>query len=299
MTSDLLQSPILYINGHKLAAHRFSGARRSCSSATSRTAASSSPRRAAAAPSSTRASRSWSKSCGPTARSSYLAGRASGLDNAYVPVTPGEPYKLMGPRRRAARRCSSTRPQDLSCRWEKRTTRRTAAGDAGVPAGREHHRLRHRHGAAPAAAHPGRGRQQPDRPRTSRRAASSRSPSSSTPRRLAAGAAGDAQPDGARCSKHAGLDVVLKTKQTLSVGDKIGAQLQVPLHARPQASSASTRPTWSTCASTCEIGGLLFADACCGKEAFDKSFREFVERAVPEAQAGAGAAERRPVQQRS
>ncbi len=31
-----------------------------------------------------------------------------------------------------------------------------------------------------------------------------------------------------------------------------------------------------------ETGGLLFADACCGREAFDKSFREFVKQLFPD-----------------
>ena len=72
-------------------------------------------------------------------------------------------------------------PQDLSCRWEKGEPDGRRNACMAFRLGRQHHRLRHRHGAAAAAPDEDQGRQQQARPIGPPRAATCRSPSSSCP----------------------------------------------------------------------------------------------------------------------
>ena len=79
---------------------------------------------------------------------------------------------------------------------------------------------------------------------------------------------------------HAGMDVVLK-RDTLPVHDKNLVDFKfVYMHGRKEFRQYSEAEL-KALRFNLENGGLLFADACCGKEAFDRAFRDFVKRLLP------------------
>jgi hypothetical protein len=79
--------------------------------------------------------------------------------------------------------------------------------------------------------------------------------------------------------KHSGLDVALKTEE-LTVNSKSVIDYKfVYMHGRAEFHFEPAELT--NLRFNLENGGLLFADACCGKEAFDKSFRKFAAELFP------------------
>jgi hypothetical protein len=80
-------------------------------------------------------------------------------------------------------------------------------------------------------------------------------------------------------NSYAGLDVALKT-ETRPIHDRELIDFKfVYMHGR---NSFTFNPgDLEPLRFNLKNGGLLFADACCGKEAFDKSFRAFAEALVP------------------
>jgi hypothetical protein len=82
-----------------------------------------------------------------------------------------------------------------------------------------------------------------------------------------------------RLHKVAGLDVVLKTEKVSVDGRAVVDFKFLYMHGRRdfQFDNDELGPLRFNL----ENGGLLFADACCGKEAFDKAFRVFVKQLFP------------------
>jgi Domain of unknown function (DUF4159) len=54
------------------------------------------------------------------------------------------------------------------------------------------------------------------------------------------------------------------------------------MHGRNAFSYGAASPALDNLRANLQTGGLLFADACCGKKAFDTSFREFVKHLFPD-----------------
>src|SRR5262249_52930976 len=79
--------------------------------------------------------------------------------------------------------------------------------------------------------------------------------------------------------KHAGLDVALQKKE-IAAGDPDLVQYRfLYMHGRT-AFTFSAKET-ENLRNNLETGGLLFADACCGRPAFDKAFRGFAKKLFP------------------
>ncbi len=193
---------------------------------------------------------------------------------AFAPVTPGQPYEIWG-LNQGCKTVLVYSPLDLSCRWE--------SGLPNDPNCVQAFRL----GANIIAYATG---MEPPVPRlTQIPVASNRT--ESRPRRGFVQIAqlripGEAPPAPRamrnllqESQKFAGLDVDLTTKE-LFVGDRsilnykfLYMHGRKEFHFDPQ-DLASLRFHLNA-------GGLLFADACCGKESFDKSFRRFAAELLP------------------
>jgi hypothetical protein len=79
--------------------------------------------------------------------------------------------------------------------------------------------------------------------------------------------------------EYAGVDVALTTEPRF-VGDAALIDFKfVYMHGRKAFSYPADE--MKSLRFNLQTGGLLFADACCGKEAFDKSFRKFMEELLP------------------
>src|SRR5262249_15241059 len=81
----------------------------------------------------------------------------------------------------------------------------------------------------------------------------------------------------------AAMDVALQPEFDLSVyDDKIVDYKFLYMHGRGQFEFDTEADSLKHLRFNLENGGLLLADACCGSEAFDKSFRKFAEYLFPE-----------------
>ncbi len=190
-------------------------------------------------------------------------------------MTPGEPYKLMG----VSLGCKTVliySPQDMSCFWESNKQ------DDGWSV------KAFELGANIVAYATGR---EPPRPRlTSVEVAGGKDDPRVIPRGYMKVAQikhrGDWQPapramrnlmDHLR--KYAALDVVLKTEEIPIYNESIVDFKFVYMHGRRDFQFETE--DLKSLKFNLENGGLLFADACCGKEAFDKSFRTFAKQLFP------------------
>ena len=196
--------------------------------------------------------------------------------NSFYTVKPGGPSKLMG----ISMGCKVVlmySPQDLSCRWESNNLENGAV--------REAFRL----GANIIAYATG---MEPPRPRlTQTQVAASKDPANPTQRgyfhvgQLKHGGNWQPAPLAMRnlmdhLNKLAGLDVVLKT-QTLNLDtENLNDYKFIYMHGRDEFKMDPDR--LADLRFNLKTGGLLFADACCGREQFDKSFRVFMEQLFPD-----------------
>jgi hypothetical protein len=80
-------------------------------------------------------------------------------------------------------------------------------------------------------------------------------------------------------NKHKGLDVSLKTEELSIDSEAVIDYKFIYLHGRSKFDFEAER--LKKLRFNLENGGLLFADACCGKPAFDKSFRKFAAELFP------------------
>lgn len=277
VTSDLLQSPILYFNGHKSPHQRFTGVEKQllkkyidnggfllveacCNSA--------------------EFDEGFKALCGDLWKEDPLdyLDENHAIWRSFFATKPGQPYKLMG----INRSCKTVvvySPQDLSCQWEN-NEQKSVRGEQAFKLG-----------ANIVAYATG---MEPPKPRlTQVDLARIKDEPGKVPRgffkvgqlrhRGDWQAAPRAMPnlmDYLRTNH--GLDVSLKT-QDLSISADSRTVIDYKflyMHGRSEFSFTSEQ--LKHLRFDLETGGLLFADSCCGTPVFDKSFRQFVKVLFPE-----------------
>ena len=194
---------------------------------------------------------------------------------AYAPVTPKQPYTIWG-LNQGCKTVLVYSPQDLSCRWEK--------GKPEDPECVQAFRI----GANIIAYVTG---MEPPQPRlTQIKVAGNKTDPDRPPRgyvQVAQLKVAGENPPAPRAMRNlleqaqdfAGLDVALATKH-LFVGDRSVLNYKfVYLHGRKD--FRFDPEELGHLRFNLQSGGLLLADACCGKEAFDQAFRKFVGELLP------------------
>ena len=193
---------------------------------------------------------------------------------SFFPVKPGDPYKLWG----MSLGCKTVliySPQDLSCQWESNNFKtgkglkafQLGANIVAYATGREPPKPRLTHvdvsgGKDPATI-----------PRGYLKVAQIRHRGEWPPAPKAMRNLMD------RMHKTAGLDVVLKTEE-VSI-DRRGIIDFKFLYMHGRRDFRFDDEELNHLRFNLENGGLLFADACCGQEAFDKAFRAFAKQLFP------------------
>jgi hypothetical protein len=272
-TGDLLQSPIVYFNGHTSPQQRFTAVEKKilrryidnggfilaeacCGSADF-----------------DRGFRRLVEELWPDNELTELDGEHP-VWKSFFPVKPGDPYKLWG----MSLGCKTVliySPQDLSCQWESNNTK----SGKGLKA--------FQLGANIVAYATGR---EPPKPRLTEVDVSRDRDPRVVPRGYMKVAQirhrGDWQPAPKamrnlmdKMSKVAGLDVVLKTEELPVDNPSIVDFKFLYMHGRRDFHFSDEELKYLRF--NLENGGLLFADACCGKEAFDKAFRAFAKQLFP------------------
>lgn len=273
-TSDLLQSPIVYFNGHQSPALRFTKQEKKI---LQRYIDNGGFILAEACCGSPAFDAGFKELFGELWPDNDLVelGPDHPVWKSHFPVAPGNPYKLWG----MALGCKTVliySPQDLSCQWESNNFR----DGKGLKALQL--------GANIVAYATGR---EPPKPRlTHVDVASARDDPRVIPRGFLKVAQirhqGDWQPAPKamrnlmdKLRKTAGLDVVLKTEEMAPDSRSIVDFKFVYMHGRRDFHFGDDE--LESLRFNLENGGLLFADACCGKEAFDKAFRVFAKQLFP------------------
>ncbi|MCI0738142.1 MAG: DUF4159 domain-containing protein [Gemmataceae bacterium] len=274
ITSDLLQSPILYITGHLSPAQRFQAVEKKLLQRYIDNGGFIVAEACCGSPDFDRGFKKLVAELWPDNELAYLDADHA-VWRAHFPVSPGDPAKLMG----LSSGCKTVliySPQDLSCHWESNN---------------------HANGKTLKAFHLGAnivayatGREPPKPRLTETAVASNRDDAGKMPRGYLKVAqlkhGGDWQPapkamrnlmDHMR--KFAGMDVVLKTEEIQAFNRGIVDFKFIYMHGRREFSMAAG--DLDPLRFNLENGGLLFADAACGKEVFDKSFRRFVAQLFP------------------
>jgi hypothetical protein len=196
---------------------------------------------------------------------------------AYARVPPGQPYTIWG-LQQGCKTVLVYSPQDLSCRWE------TGRPDDPQCV------LAFKLGANIIAYATG---MEPPQPRLTKiDVATNRTDTSRPPRGYIQIAQlkvpGEAAPAPRamrnlldHAQKYAGIDVHLDTKQLFIDNNAIINYKFVYMHGRKGFNFDAG--DLKDLRFNLETGGLLLADACCGKDAFDQSFRKFVGELLPRA----------------
>jgi len=274
LTSDLLQSPILYISGHHSPEHRFTDiekdllkryidnggfilAEACCGSADFDLGF-----------------KKLALEMWPECELTPLGPEHPVWQSSAV-VSPGQPYQLLG-LSQGCRTVLIYSPQDLSCRWEMNKPEDPRCIQA------------FRLGLNIIAYATG---MQPPQPRLFQpHVPSSKVDPPNIPRGALKVAqlkhGGDWLPAPramhnlmVHVNSFAGLDVALKT-ETRPFHDKDLIDFKF-LYLHGRAAFKFDRADLDSLRFNLKNGGLLFADACCGKEAFDNSFRAFAEALLP------------------
>jgi hypothetical protein len=195
---------------------------------------------------------------------------------SFFPVPPGEPYKLMG----LSMGCKTVliySPQDLSCQWE---SNRPDTGRGQIA---------FRLGANIIAYATGR---EPPRPRLTPVTVARHKTEAPPQKRgyLQVGQiyhGGDWHPAPRAMpnlmeyvNKAYGVDVLLKAEKIL-IGDASVIDTKF-LYMHGRGAFHFQPDQLEFLRFNLDTGGLLLADACCGKTAFDKSFRQFVHELFPD-----------------
>jgi hypothetical protein len=272
--SDLLQSPVLYITGHRSPNLRITPAERNLLRRYVENGGFILAEACCGSPQFDRGFKELVEDVWPGHELSYLDGNHP-VWSSFFPVTPGQPYKLMG----LSLGCKTVlvySPQDLSCFWESGTPDKSAA-----------HQQAFRLGANVLAYATG---MQPPRPRLTETLVARDTAAPPAKRNFFEVGQlyypGDWQPAPkamAKVLEHVrttvGLDVRLKPRQVRLAEDSPVGPKFLYLHGRGQFSFApdQVKPLQFNL----ETGGLLLADACCGDATFDKAFRAFMTVLFP------------------
>lgn len=275
VTSDLLQAPILYITGHKSPQLRFREVEKELLKKYVDNGGFIMAEACCGSADFDRGFRALVQQLWPDQQLVDLPGDHP-IWRSFFTVPPGQPYQLLG----LARACKVVLvycPQDLSCHWENNNLKE-ANGE-----------LAFKLGANIVAYATG---LEPPRARlTSVNLSSGKNDPAVIPRGFLKVAQlkhrGDWQP-APRAMRNlmdhlrqtAGIDVALKTEEMPIFHKNIVDFKFVYMHGRNQFSIPAEEMV--NLRFNLQNGGLLFADACCGREAFDASFRKFLTVLFPQ-----------------
>jgi len=273
-TSELLQSPIVYFNGHKSPLQRFTKIEKKILQRYIDNGGFLFAEACCGSPAFDDGFKRLVAELWPDSDLTEL-GKDHPVWRSHFPVAPGKDYRLWG----LMQGCKTVliySPLDLSCQWE--------SNNFKDGKGLEAFRL----GANIVAYATGR---EPPKPRlTEVEVTSGKDDPSTIPRNFHKVAQirhqGDwhAAPKAMRnlmdkLHKTAGLDVVLKTDDLSIDSRSIVDYKFLYMHGRGDFHFGDDE--LKSLRFNLENGGLLFADACCGKEAFDKAFRVFMKQLFP------------------
>ncbi|MCC6420932.1 MAG: DUF4159 domain-containing protein [Gemmataceae bacterium] len=273
VTSDLLQSPIVYFNGHKSPARRFLADEKELLKKYIENGGFILAEACCASPQFDAGFHALCKELWPDTPLEFLPAEHP-VWSAHFPVPPGS-FKLKG-LQFGCKTVLIYSPEDLSCLWEQ-NQQDTSRGA-----------LAFRLGANLVAYATG---MELPRPRLTReKLVNEGSDPAQIPRGFLKVAQlqheGDWRPAPLAMTKlmanlrdRAGLNVVLKT-ETLPVDSPSGIDYKF-LYMHGRKAFSFTDGELKNLRFNLENGGLLFADACCGKEAFDRSFRKFAQQLFP------------------
>jgi hypothetical protein len=274
VTAELLQSPIAYITGHRSPRLRFTAVEKRLLQRYIENGGFILAEACCGSPAFDKGIKELVDELWPGYELTPLEGTHP-VWTSFFTIAPGDPYQLMG----LSMGCKTVliySPQDLSCQWE------SNRADTGRG------QLAFRLGANVVAYATGR---EPPRPRLTQVAVASHHQDSLQQRRgyFQVGQVyhgGDWHPAPRAMpnlmdyvNKVYGLDVVLKTDKVL-IGDRSVVDAKfLYMHGRGEFRFQPEQ--LEHLRFNLDNGGLLLADACCGKEAFDKSFRKFVAELLP------------------
>lgn len=276
VTSELLQSPIAYITGHKSPLHRFTASEKNLLKRYVDNGGFILAEACCGSPDFDRGFRSLVGELWPDRELEPLPPEHP-VWTAFHRVIPGNPYKLYG----LSGNCKTVliySPVDLSCKWESN---------------------RLKDGLVLQAFHLGDNiiayatGMEPPRPRLTKiEVASNRDDPPAIPRGYFKAAQvkipGEPRPAPRALrnllefvNREAGLDVSLKVEDRF-VSDKSAVDYKF-LYMHGRGEFRFDPDDLASLRFNLQNGGLLFADACCGKEPFDQSFRKFAKDLFPQA----------------
>lgn len=274
LTSDLLQSPILYITGHLSPAQRFTGTEKDLLKRYIDNGGFILAEACCGSADFDQGFKALVAELWPDNDLSPI-GPEHPLWQTPTVVAPGQPYKLYG-LNQGCKTVLVYSPQDLSCRWEANRPDDARCIQA------------FRLGLNIIAYATG---MQPPQPRLFQQAvASTKADPPNIPRGTLKVAqikhSGDWHPAPKamrnlmeHVNQFAGIDVALKT-ETRPMHDRDLIDFKF-LYMHGRNAFSFDKDELEPLRFNLKNGGLLFADACCGKDEFDKAFRKFVEALLP------------------
>ena len=272
-TAELLQSPIIYFNGHKSPEQRFTAVEKRILQRAIDNGGFIFAEACCGSPQFDLGFKKLVAELWPENDLTELDGNHP-VWKSFFPIAPGNPYKLYG-LNLGCKTVLIYSPQDLSCQWESNNYK-TGKGLAAF-----------RLGTNIIAYATGR---EPPKPRLTQVEVASNAEPRSVPRGFLKVAQirhrGDWHPAPkamrnllGHLHKVAGLDVALKTED-LPV-DNPGIVDFKFLYMQGRGQFHFDEEELGKLRFNLQNGGLLFADACCGKEAFDKAFRALAKQLFP------------------
>ena len=285
IVADMLQSPILYITGHKSPLRRIQNRENALIKRYVESGGFLFAEACCGDPLFDAGIKEWVKENWEGSELTYLESTHP-VWTCFEKVQAGEPYKLMG-LQVGCRTIMLYSPQDLSCYWESGLPSPPGRGVGGEGDGRRH--LAFRLGGNIVAYATGK---TPPLPRLTEIAIANERPMVTPTKRgfFQAGQIyhkGDWQPAPKAMTnllghvhKLTGLDVMPKAER-IRVTDKNSVIQSKFLYMHGRNPIGLKADELEHLKFTLENGGLLFADACCGNEVFDQSFRKFVQDLFP------------------
>ncbi len=277
VTSELLASPIAYFNGHKSPLRRFTQIEQNILKQYLENGGFLFVEACCASPQFDAGFKALAKQLWPDSKLEYLAAEHPVWTSYFKDVTPGRVSKLMG-LNQGCKTVLIYSPQDLSCAWEANKLDNPLIKEAFYLGGNIIHYATGLELPAP------RGTKSPvsgikkdsDIRRGFFKVGQLKHRGDSKPAPRAMPNLMD------HMHKRAGMDVVYETEE-LSVFEKRLIDYKfLYMHGRGDIGDLDPRDL-DNLRFNLENGGLLLADACCGSEAFDKSFRKFAATLFPPA----------------
>jgi hypothetical protein len=282
VVAEMLQSPVFYITGHRSPRTRFTGTEKKLLKRYVESGGFIFAEACCSDPEFDRGFRGLVEDIwGVEVELAQLDGNHAVWSSHFV-ITPGDPYQLWG----LSLGCKTVliySPRDLSCYWESGDPEKNAAADRAFKLG-----------ANVLAYATG---MQPPRPRLTQVAVASGKPPGATARprgSLKVGQVwfkGEWQPAPKAMTRvlenvrtYANVDVVFEPAKVDVRDEDVADYKFLYLHGRVkpgQEPFPNDAKELELLRFNLENGGLLFADACCGDENFDKAFRNFIKLLFP------------------